>query len=68
MNLDELRALAGITDKPDLKTAPHMAAQEKRKIERDKNIEVGSDEWFQLWFKKDQHELNMPKGFRGRKK
>jgi len=68
MNLDELRALAGITDKPDLKTAPHMAAQEKRKIEREKNIDVGSDEWFQLWFKKEVPPLGMPRGFRGRKK
>ena len=68
MNIDELRRLAGITGEQPIKTAPHFAAQEKRKTERLKNIEVGSDEWFQLWFKKEGPQLNMPQGFRGRKK
>jgi hypothetical protein len=27
-------------------------AMEKRKIEHDKNIRPGTDEWFQLWFSK----------------
>jgi hypothetical protein len=68
MNLDELKRLAGINEQPDLKTAPHFAAQEKRKIEREKGLEVGSDEWMKLWFSKGGPQLDMPKGFRGRKK
>jgi hypothetical protein len=68
MNIDELKKLAGINDQLDLKTAPHFAAQEKRKIEREKGLDVGSDEWMKLWFSKEQPQLNMPRGFRGRKK
>jgi len=68
MNLDELKRLAGINEQPDLKTAPHFAAQEKRKIEREKGLDVGSDEWMKLWFKKEGPQLNMSRGFRGRKK
>lgn len=68
MNLDELRALAGISKEQPIKNEPHMAAQAKLKIEKEKNIDVGSDEWFQLWFKKEVPPLEMPRGFRGRKK
>ena len=68
MNIEELRKLAGITNQPDLKTAPHFAAQEKRKIEKEKGLDVGSNEWMKLWFSKEGPQLNMPKGFRGRKK
>lgn len=68
MNLDDLKRLAGITDQQPIKNEPHFAAQEKRKIEREKNIKVGSDEWMELWFKKEEPQLNMPQGFRGRKK
>lgn len=68
MNLDELKALAGITSSGPIKNEPHFAAQDKRKIEREQNIEVGSDEWFKLWFKKEVPPLQMPRGFRGRKK
>lgn len=67
MNLDELKALAGIRENP-VKNEPHFAAQDKLKIEREKNIDVGSDEWFKLWFKKEVPPLEMPRGFRGRKK
>ncbi len=68
MNIDELRKLAGINEKPNLTTAPHFAAQEKRKIEKEKNLDVGSDEWMKLCFKKEVPPLEMPRGFRGRKK
>ena len=68
MNLDDLKRLAGITGQQPIKNEPHFAAQEKRKIEREKNIKVGSDEWMELWFKKEVPPLEMPRGFRGRKK
>ena len=68
MNLEDLKRLAGIEDKPNLTTAPHMAAQEKRKIEKERGLEVGSDEWMKLWFSKGGPQLDMPRGFRGRKK
>ena len=68
MNIDDLKRLAGITGQQPIKDVPHFAAQEKRKIEREKNIKVGSDEWMELWFKKEVPPLEMPRGFRGRKK
>ena len=39
-----------------------------RQIEREKNIQPGTDEWFQLWFSKPLLTGEMPVGFRGRKK
>ena len=68
MNVDELKRLAGITSEQPIKDAPHFAAQEKRKIEKEKGLEVGSDEWMRLWFSKGGPQLDMPRGFRGRKK
>lgn len=68
MNIEELKALAGIGKEKSIKNEPHFAAQEKLKIEKDKNIDVGSDEWFKLWFSKETPPLEMPRGFRGRKK
>lgn len=55
--LDQLKKLAGV-DKPK-NTSGSMSpigsnisitAAEKRKIEREKNIKPGTDEWFKLWF------------------
>lgn len=68
MNIDELKKLAGISEVPDVTSAPHMAAQEKLKIEKEKGLEVGSDEWMKLWFSRGGPQLNMPQGLRGRKK
>lgn len=68
MNIDDLKRLAGITGQEPIKNEPHFAAQEKRKIEKEKGLEVGSDEWMKLWFSKGGPQLNMPQGFRGRKK
>lgn len=74
MNLDELRKLAGITEFKGL--TPYegsnisVTGTEKRRIEREQNIQPGTDEWFRLWFSLPHMTgaLNQQPGFRGRKK
>jgi hypothetical protein len=46
------------------------AANSNARTMRDKNIKPGDEEWFQLWFglPKMHGQMNMPQGFRGRKK
>lgn len=46
------------------------AATANRKKEREQNIRPGDEEWFKLWFglPKMHGQMNMPQGFRGRKK
>ena len=50
------------------------AATANRKKEREQNIKPGDKEWFELWFslpkmtKEGGGAVNMPQGFRGRKK
>ena len=52
--LDNWKVLAGI--KPNKSTMLpagsniSMTGSEKRRIEREKNIKPGTDEWFRLWF------------------
>jgi hypothetical protein len=47
----------------------YTAAAVKKK-EKENNIRPGDPEWFKLWFSRPMMAggLNMPKGFRGRKK
>ena len=71
MNLDELKKLAGITNefkgyKPYNENIS-VTGTEKKKIEREKGIEPGTDEWFKLWFSLPGLTGNPP-AFRGRKK
>lgn len=74
MNLDELRKLAGINEFKGL--TPYegsnisVTGTEKRRIEREKNIQPGTDEWFKLWFTLPYMTgaLNQQPGFRSRKK
>lgn len=60
MELDELKRLSGIGQGvyPNKSMPPlsgsniSVTGTEKRKIEREKNIQPGTPEWFQLWFSK----------------
>lgn len=66
MNLNDLKKLAGVTlnyENPSIDNSIN-----KRMIEKTNNIQPGTDEWFQLWFGSEHPKLNMPIGFRGRKK
>jgi hypothetical protein len=46
-----------------------VTGTEKREIERDKNIQPGTDEWFKLWFSRPYWKgQEYPAGLRGRKK
>ena len=56
-DLDDLRALAGIgkngLDSPSpVGTYTAKDGINRRKIEKEKNIRPGSEEWFRLWFAK----------------
>ena len=52
--LEHLKRLAGINEfkgySPYEGSNISITGTEKRKIEREKNIKPGTDEWFQLWF------------------
>jgi hypothetical protein len=72
MDLNELKKLAGINEfkgyqEYSLNTGSDIAAQ-NRKTESENNIQPGTKEWFNLWFNQSTPQLNMPQGFRSRKK
>jgi hypothetical protein len=67
MDIDELKKLAGIP-KHSYGYETSKQATNFRQIEREKNIQPGTNEWFQLWFSKPLLTGEMPVGFRGRKK
>ena len=52
--LDQIKRLAGINEFKGLKTYEginvSISGTEKRKIEREQDIQPGTPEWFQLWF------------------
>tara|TARA_R110002074_G_scaffold358737_1_gene531099 strand:+ start:2390 stop:2614 length:225 start_codon:yes stop_codon:yes gene_type:complete len=54
--IEQLKKLAGIYDKDkdivdgDDESNISITGSEKRKIERDNNIQPGTPEWFKLWF------------------
>ena len=71
MDLDELRRLAGINEfkgytEYRMDENPSETAAEIKKIERERNIQPGTDEWFKLWFSKPY--MTGAVQFRGRKK
>jgi hypothetical protein len=74
MNLDELKKLAGINEfkgyTPYEGSNISVTGTEKKRIERERNIQPGTDEWFRLWFTIPglTGPLNTQPGFRGRKK
>jgi hypothetical protein len=60
MNLDDLKRLAGVTDFRGRSTSPEP-------IDRSKiTAKPGTEEWFKAMF--PVNDLQMPVGFRGRKK
>ena len=72
MTLDELKKLAGINEFKGLKPYEgsniSVTGTEKRKIEKERNIQPGTDDWFQLWFSRPYLTGERVPGFRGRKK
>lgn len=73
MDLNDLKKLAGINEfkgyTPYEGSNISVTGNEKRKIEREKNIKPGDKEWFELWFNLPYMTgaLNTKPGFRGRK-
>lgn len=75
MDLKELQKLAGITNEfrgyePYEGSNISVTGTEKKKIEREKGIEPGTEEWFKLWFSLPYMTgaMNQQPGFRGRSK
>lgn len=72
--IERIKRLAGINEFKGY--APYegsnisITGTEKRQIEREKNIQPGTDEWFKLWFSLPYMTgaLNQQPGFRGRKR
>ena len=72
MTLDEiykLKYLAGITDREGNKVKEEsegsnisIIGSERGRIQREKNIQPGTDEWFQLWFSKPHLTGEKPTG------
>lgn len=67
MDLEELRKLAGLP-KNSYGYETSKQASNFKQIEKEKNIQPGTDEWFKLWFSKPLLTGEMPVGFRGRKR
>jgi hypothetical protein len=67
MKISELKKLAGIKTESYGEVTSERASNFKE-IEREKNIQPGTDEWFKLWFSRPLLTGEMPVGFRGRKK
>lgn len=71
--LEYIKKLAGINEfkgyTPYEGSNISITGTEKRKIEKEKNIQPGTDEWFKLWFSLPYMTgaLNQQPGFRGRK-
>jgi len=75
MEISDLQKLAGITNnfqgyKAYEGSNISITGTEKKRIEREKGIEPGTDDWFKLWFTVPglTGPLNQQPGFRGRKK
>jgi hypothetical protein len=70
MTLAELKKLAGIpgANSPLSGSNISITGTEKKRIEREKHIEPGTDQWFQLWFNRPYLTGERVPGFRSRKK
>jgi hypothetical protein len=73
MNIEDLQHLAGIRNKftgytPYMPENMSITGTEKAQIQRKKNIQPGTDEWFKLWFSLPHMTNQHPPAFRGRKK
>ena len=72
--LEYIKKLAGINEfkgyTPYEGSNISVTGTEKKQIEREKNIQPGTDEWFRLWFSLPHMTgaLNQQPGFRGRRK
>ena len=72
--LDYIKKLAGITNEFTgyklYNENISVTGTEKKRIERERNIQPGTDEWFKLWFSLPHMTgaLNQQPRFRGRKK
>ena len=49
-SIEEMKKLAGITKSIDNGMNMSMTGTEKAEIQREKNIQPGTPEWFKLWF------------------
>ena len=72
MDLKDLQKLAGITEFKGYSAYKgsniSVTGTEKKKIEREKNVQPGTDEWFKLWFSRPYWKgQEYPPGLRGRK-
>ena len=72
MDINDLKKLAGITNefqgyKP-VDENISVTGTEKKRIEREKGIQPGTDEWFKLWFSLPGITGQQTPAFRGRKK
>ena len=69
MDIERLKELAGVNEykgyTPYTLENISKTASEKRKIEREKKIKPGDNDWFKLWFSLPHRTGG---GFRGRKK
>jgi hypothetical protein len=65
MTLDELKILAGIDLHKQPKENISITGTEKARIQRNKGIKPGTEDWFKLWFSRP---YMTGAGFRSRKK
>lgn len=49
-SIEEMKKLAGIHKINDMGMNMSLTGTEKAEIQREKNIQPGTSEWFQLWF------------------
>ena len=73
MDIATLQRLAGINEykgyTPYVGSNISVTGTEKRRIEREKNLRPGDENWFKLWFSRPYWKgQEYPPGLRGRKK
>ena len=73
MDIDTLQRLAGINEykgyTPYEGSNISVTGTEKRRIEREKNLRPGDEDWFKLWISRPYWKgQEYPPGLRGRKK
>lgn len=70
--LEDIRRLAGINEFKGYTAYEgsniSVTGTEKAEIQREQEIEPGTDDWFRLWFSRPYwKQIDYPAGFRGRK-